>query len=136
MGDDDGARAHRLHLLQDMGRDDDRLLRRHAGDQRAFDETLRVENGVVMFLLQTMPERRHFAPGRSLAQRLAPAPQSYRDDFPHRRMQARNLDKVFLDAPVDRRLRKKPLQIADNRQIVHDIAERGGFDQQNTHQRG
>ena len=109
---------------------------RHAGDQRAFDQSLGVEDGIVVFLLQTSPESGHFPPGRSSAQRFAPAPQRNRDDVTDGRVQARNPGKALLDAPVDLCFRKSPVQIAGDRQVVHDITKRRGFDQQDTHQGG
>ena len=50
-------------------------------------------------------------------------------------MQARDVGERFLDAPVDLRLGKRAQEITDDGQVVHDVAERGGLDQQKMHSR-
>ncbi|MPN58837.1 hypothetical protein SDC9_206553 [bioreactor metagenome] len=51
-------------------------------------------------------------------------------------MQAGNRRKDVFHAPVDGRLREMSPDVADDRQIVDDIAERRGFDEQDAHRRG
>jgi len=50
-------------------------------------------------------------------------------------MQTRDGGKTVFDAPVDFSLRKLLFQIADHRQVVDDIAERGSFHDQYAHRR-
>ena len=98
--------------------------------QAALDQTLRVENDVISFKTQGASAGRDFAPGLGAQQGFAPAPQRHRHDAPHGGMQAWNIRETFLDEPVDVRIRIDPVQIADDRQVVHDVAERGCLDEQ------
>ena len=43
-------------------------------------------------------------------------------------MQARNVGKGFFNTPVNPGVRKRPVHIAEHWQVMHHIAQRGGFD--------
>ena len=105
------------------------------GDQCALDQPLRVEHHVIVRFAQTGAKFTHFVPGTPLPERFSPAPDSDRNDPGNVRMQPGNVGKGLLDTPVDLRVWKAAAQIADDGQVVHDVAERGGFDQQDAHQR-
>ena len=100
---------------------------RLAGDQRAFDQTLRIKDGVVGLCPELRSGGADFPSERrpvcQLAERPAPAADSDGNDFLNGRMQARDVGKRLFDAPVDSCVGKTAGQIAGDRQVVHDIAE-------------
>lgn len=96
---------------------------RHAADQAALEQALGVEDGVVTRRADAAAKGRDLLPGLCAAEALAPAADGDRNHLSDVWMQARNLGERLLDAPVDRRLGKSAAQVADDRQVVDDIAE-------------
>jgi hypothetical protein len=106
--DDDGARAHRFDFFEDVGRNDDRLVGGHVGDELAN----------VMFLIGIETIRRlvHNENGRIVKDRLGQPDAALItlrqriDDLIHDGLEPRALDR-----PVHARLYLRPPKSADFR---------------------
>ena len=101
-----------------------------SGDGQALPQPLRVEDEVVLLGLNRRLECMHFPPGAGLRQLLAPAPPGDRDDPADAGVQAGNRHIGFFRHPVDLGVRVMRQNVADQRQVVHQIAHRGHLDQQ------
>ncbi len=109
---------------------------RKAGDPCAFQQALRVDHGVVMLPAQFTDECAHLAPHRGIPQRPPPAPHRDRPHARHARMQLRDRGKRLFNDPVDGRAGHGGSDVAGHGQVMHHVAQRRGFDQQNARHRG
>ena len=74
--------------------------------------------------------RRH-APRRCVERAMSPPPHRDRDDPPDAGMEFEQPDESAFRHPVDRELRPVRSNVGDDRQRVHDVAERRGADDEN-----
>ena len=107
---------------------------RHARDERALDLLLQVEDRVVALARAARGGKRRTR--ASVARRsgaLAPAPKRHRHDAADARVERDQRDEGLLGDPVDRRRRARARRRRDQRQRVHDIAERRRADDEHAH---
>ena len=74
---------------------------RKPGDQRALDLLLQVDDRIVAFVHEFVPERLHLAPGGARQQPIPPAPQGDGDDTAHAMIQAHQRRERLFGNPVD-----------------------------------
>ncbi len=115
-------RRHRL-VCAGVIRSVHRPLRK-PGDQRALDLLLQVDDRIVAFVHEFVPERLHLAPGCARQQPMPPAPQGDGDDTAHAMIQAHQRRERLFGNPVDAQIRAMAAHIVHHRQGMHDIAQR------------
>src|SRR5262245_55684253 len=98
--------------------------RGETADQRALQQTLRVDDGVVAARLESGSHRTDLIPGRAVRQLPTPAPRCDRNDLSHCWVQGWDLGEVFFYRPVDLQIRIPAPQIRHHWQVVYDIPER------------
>ena len=100
--------------------------------QGTFQQTLSIEYGVVGDLAHLLAKRFPLGLDRCTEPVRAPAPQRHRQHARHARMHGRQFRVGFFHHPVDDQLSgfEKTVHIRDNGQVVHDVTERTGFDDQ------
>src|SRR5574343_2060656 len=106
-----------------------------ASEQSALQQPLRIDDSIVAPSGYLPAKSADFLPGWRLQEVFAPATNRHGNHLMERRMQARDAGKAILDAPVDLSLGKMAANIADHRQVVDNVAERGSFHEQNAHRR-
>ena len=103
--------------------------RSHTAQQGALQQTLRVNHGIVGLRPHALTKSAYFTPGRGAPELPPPAPHGYRYHLTHTRMQRHQRRIGLLHDPVDQSIGNVMVDIAHNRQVVHDIAKRRGLDE-------
>ena len=96
---------------------------RDARDDQALDQTLGVENQLVVAARELAPRCAHLAPGGGEEDLRAPAAQGKRNDAVDCGMQRGERDVGLLDRPVNLPLRPLAPNVGDGRKGVHDVPE-------------
>ena len=102
-----------------------------ARDQRGSDQTLRVDDRVVIAGAQRPPEFADLTPGRSPRQRPPPPPRCDRNDVVDRGMQTHERRERLLHHPRKAQGRAPRARLGHRRHVVNDIAKRRSLDEQN-----
>ena len=105
-------------------------------DQRAFHLLLKIDDRIVAFANELMPECAELAPGRARKRAMTPAPQCDGYDATHAPVQPHQRGKRLFDDPVDCEPRPVLVKVMHDRQRMDDIAQRRRTDDQRAGHRG